>query len=249
MNPLHACIAIIVAYLLGSIPFGLLIGFAKGVDIRESGSGNIGATNAGRVLGTKWGILSFVLDVLKGLGPVLGAGAWFGLLGHDDIDAASAGWWLGVGVAGVLGHVFPIYLKFKGGKGVATGFGTLLGYWPFLTLPALGSLVVWVILVAIFRYVSLGSVVGALSLSGWLWGVAAWRGWSLERVWPFAVVIALMTAVVIVRHRGNIGRLLAGTESKIGSKKTAETGAEGAEGEASNLSESPKNDPKSASDP
>jgi len=124
------------AYLLGSVPFGLVIGKLKGVDIREHGSGNIGATNAMRVLGKKLGIVCFLLDVLKGSLPVAIAGATLGYASGDALSSADAFVWVGIGIASVLGHMFSIFLGFKGGKGVATGFGVLLAIWPWVTLPA-----------------------------------------------------------------------------------------------------------------
>jgi len=131
------------AYLIGSIPIGLLFASRRGVDIRKHGSGNIGATNVGRVLGRNWGWLCFVLDVLKGLLPVLGTGAWLGLLGEEArITPLSLLLWLAVGVTAILGHMFSIFIGFRGGKGVATGFGALLGIHPILTWPVLGAIAV-----------------------------------------------------------------------------------------------------------
>ncbi|MCX5660056.1 MAG: glycerol-3-phosphate 1-O-acyltransferase PlsY [Planctomycetota bacterium] len=210
------CVA--AGYLSGSIPFGLLIGKARGVDVRKAGSGNIGATNVGRVLGRKWGGFCFALDVLKGLLPVLIAGLVLGYAGRRDLDPADAWRWLAVAIAAVLGHVFPVWLGFKGGKGVATALGVLLGFWPVLTLPGLAALVTWVAVVAVTRYVSLGSVLAAIALPAYV-AVGAWLAQTpVARVVPFLVVTGLMAALVIARHRANIARLLAGTENKLGSR-------------------------------
>jgi acyl phosphate:glycerol-3-phosphate acyltransferase len=114
-------IAMAIAFLAGSIPFGLLIAQAKGLDIRKHGSGNIGATNVARVLGMKLGLLCFGLDVLKGLGPTLGAGLAMGVVGTLEVPAIDAWWWLGVMSAAIFGHMFSPWIGFRGGKGVATG--------------------------------------------------------------------------------------------------------------------------------
>ncbi len=211
---------VMAGYLAGSIPFGLLIGWMRGVDIRQAGSGNVGATNVGRLLGRPWGVGCFVLDVLKGLAPVLAAGWAMGLLGRIDLPPAQAWQWLAVAAAAVLGHVFPVWLKFKGGKGAATGFGVLLGFYPLLTWPGLAAMATWIVLVLGTRYVSLASMAAAVGLPVYLyliWGVA--RHQPIDRLLPLLGVTAALALLVVVRHRGNIGRLLAGTESKIGGEK------------------------------
>ena len=204
------------AYLIGSVPFGLLIGLSRGVDIRESGSGNIGATNTGRVLGRKWGLICFVLDVGKGFGPVMVAGVWLGWMGLEAVTPGVCAMWLGVGAAALLGHIFPVYLGFKGGKGVATGFGVILGVWPFLTLPAVGALVVWVLFAGSLRFVGLASVVAAALLPGFYVLSMLAHGWSFGDTWPFVGVMSLMAMLVLVRHAGNLRRLAAGTEPRLG---------------------------------
>ncbi len=209
-------VVILAAYLVGAIPFGLLIGFARGVDIRTFGSGNIGATNTGRMLGRKWGLICFFLDVGKGLGPTLFGGWLFGYLGRGDLSAGACGAWLTVGVAALLGHIFPVYLRFKGGKGVATGFGVILGLWPFLTVPALGAMVTWFLFAGALRYVGVASVVSTAVLPGYYAVAAHVGGWSLERTWPFILVTGLMTLLVFVRHIGNLRRTVAGTEPRLG---------------------------------
>ena len=135
------------AYLVGAIPFGVLLGQLHGIDIREHGSRNIGATNVGRVLGRRWGILCFVLDALKGALPVLAAGATAGILGAsaETVGAATLGWWLLVVAAALLGHMWSPFLKFTGGKGVATGFGALAAFWPLLAWPAFVAFGVWLV--------------------------------------------------------------------------------------------------------
>jgi glycerol-3-phosphate acyltransferase PlsY len=207
------------AYLAGSIPFGLLMGLARGVDIRNHGSGNVGATNAGRVLGKSWGIACFILDVLKGLLPVLLAGLAFNYAGQWDLTAAQAGKWLAVAVAAVVGHVFPVWLKFKGGKGVATGLGVLLAFWPILTIPGAVALLLWLVCVKIWRYVSLASIVAAVSLPLTLLIALLSAGELDADTIPFFVVVTLLALLVILRHRDNLARLRAGTESKIGGKR------------------------------
>lgn len=209
----------VAGYLCGSIPFGLLIGKLKGVDLRKVGSGNIGATNAGRVLGKKYGLLCFALDLLKGAAPVAGAGAWFGLLGHADAPVVSIWLWLGVAVAAVIGHIAPVWLGFKGGKGVATSLGVLLGIWPFLTVPAVFAGLTWLLFTSVFRYVSLASVIAAAVLPGYLWLTSVAMGWRADRVAPLLIVSGAMGLLVIVRHRGNLVRLWRGTEPRVGMKR------------------------------
>lgn len=213
-------ILILASYLVGSIPTGLLIGRARGVDIREHGSGNVGATNCGRVLGKKYGLLCFALDVLKGLAPVLAAGWWLNVLGRAEAPAdgmAPVGVWLAVAVAAVIGHVCPVWLRFKGGKGVATGFGVILGLWPIMSVPALLAGVTWIGLAAWKRYVSLASVAAAGMLPVYLLAATWLLNWSIAYTWPFLLVAVVMAIVVIARHRSNLARLWAGTEPKLGS--------------------------------
>lgn len=228
----HA-LALILAYLAGSIPFGLLLGFARGVDIRQHGSKNIGATNAGRVLGKKWGLFAFALDFLKGLLPVVIAGLALGCIWRTrdgaPPSAANSWWWIGVAAAAVLGHVFPVWLRLKGGKGVATGFGAMLGLFPFVTYPAGVALVVWIVTVKLTRYVSVASIAAALVLPLAVAGFAAaglttTGGTVAERLGaaaPFLLTTALMGILVIWRHRANLARLRAGTENKIGGASPA----------------------------
>lgn len=209
-------IAMGAGYLAGSVPFGLLIGLAHGVDIRRHGSKNIGATNCGRVVGTAWGLTCFALDVLKGAVPVLGAGWWLGWTGQAAVTQTDLWMWMAVAVMPMAGHVFPVWLGFRGGKGVATGLGILLGFWPYLTLAGLAALVTWLLFASCLRYVSLASVVAAVVLPGWFAVIAAANGWAWGTFWPLAAVCGLMALLVIVRHRANLSRLRAGTESRLG---------------------------------
>src|SRR3954471_20581927 len=152
-----------VAYLLGSVPFGLLVAKTRGVDPRTAGSGNIGATNVGRLLGKKFFAIVFLLDLLKGLFPTLAAAL---ILAHYHSPANSYSGldyllWLLVAFAAVCGHMFSVFLKFKGGKGVATSAGLMLGLFPYYTVPGAVGIVLFVIVFLIWRYISLGSVVAA----------------------------------------------------------------------------------------
>jgi len=208
-------------YLLGAIPFGLLIGLARGVDIRQQGSGNIGATNAGRVLGRGWGYGCFFLDVGKGLLPVLWTGHYLrGVgLGNEAGGLVTAGQWslLAVAAGCILGHMFSVYLKFKGGKGVATSLGVLLGVWPWFTLTAVLAVLVWVAVWGFSRYVSLASIAAAMSfpLGFWLL-IRQIPTWQFSELVPLFGFSCAMAALVVFRHRSNIVRLLAGTETRGG---------------------------------
>ena len=185
---------VIASYLLGSVPTGLLLGKALGVDIRASGSGNIGATNVYRTLGRKVGIATLLCDCLKGLIPVLAA-RWMGL---PDI------WVAAVGFAAFFGHVYTIFLRFKGGKGVATALGVFLGASPLAVLAAIGvfALVIWK-----WRYVSLASITAAAAMPLF---VAIIDGRPL-----ITAMTLLIAAIVTWKHHENIIRLKSGTENKF----------------------------------
>ena len=214
------------AYAVGAVPFGLLLGKLRGVDIRRHGSGNIGATNLLRVCGRRVGYVGFALDVLKGTVPVVVAGAVMGVGGSaaarsGDVETGALWAWIGVGAATMVGHIFPVYLRFKGGKGVATGLGLFLGFWPWTTLPAIGALVVWIAVARTTRFVSVASMSAAVALPvlvvvGQAAGYPSVEGGALASGWPFVAVTTVLGALVVVKHRGNIRRLRAGTESKIG---------------------------------
>lgn len=203
------------AYLLGSVAFALILGRVNGIDIRQHGSGNIGATNLGRTLGKKWGIACFFLDLAKGLVPVLGYRLTLVVTGAQPEGAVAMLLWLAVGVAAVLGHVFPVFLKFKGGKGMATSLGAMLGYWPVLTVPALASFLVWFLVTRATAYVGLASVVSAAVFPLLVVGFGLALGEAPQEIAVFAGISALLALLVIVRHRSNLKRLLAGTEEKV----------------------------------
>ncbi len=218
------------AFLCGSIPTGLWIARARGVDIRKHGSGNIGATNVGRVLGARLGLLCFVVDVAKGFAPTFAAGVYFGLIGGAQPGPREATLWLVVMACAVLGHMFTPWAGFRGGKGVATGLGALLGVYPYLTVPAVAALAAWAAVLAIWRYVGLASIVAAFLLPVFVLVWAALRAVLVLRVpadqliayrtaWlPFLVVTSLLAAAVVVRHRSNIRRMLEGREHRFGEK-------------------------------
>lgn len=207
--------AIVVAYLLGSVPFAFLIAWAHGKDLRTIGSGNIGATNLARAVGRTWGYTCFALDVLKGLAPVAVVGAIVGVPENPRLLSL----WLLVGAAAILGHVFPLYLRFKGGKGVATSFGVALGLWPYFTFSAVIALLVWVAVVRIWHYISLASICGAVAFPIALSvGILVLPHWQSTDLWPLLIAAVVIPILVIVRHRENLRRLAAGTESKVRSK-------------------------------
>ena len=196
----------VAAFFTGSIPFGYLVAKSKGIDIRTVGSGNIGATNVSRALGKSAALVVFALDVLKGLIPCLAARA----LITDPIGELPAKLvWFGIGVAALLGHIFCPWLRFKGGKGIATGLGVLLA-----TAPVVGGLAfgVWLVTVLLTSYVSLASICAAIALPFLGWFVP---GEPKEMV-PAYVLIA---AFLIYKHRDNIKRLRGGTESKFRFRK------------------------------
>jgi len=203
---------IIAAYLLGSVPFGFIIAKAHGRDLRAIGSGNIGATNLSRALGKKWAYFCFCLDVAKGLVPTLVAG---GLVSTVP-NISELFLWLAVGCAAVLGHVFSIYLKFKGGKGVATSFGVALGIWPYFTICAAISFVVWIAVTLIWRYISLASIVTAITFPVTLaLLVITKNNWHFTTLWPLFTVALGIPVMVVIRHRENIKRIIEGTEGKV----------------------------------
>ena len=216
-------LAIVASYLLGSIPFGVLIARAHGKDLRAIGSGNIGATNVARALGRKWAYACFALDVLKGAVPMLATLPLVRALSSPSgAGRVTLLWlWLAVGCAAILGHIFPAYLRFKGGKGVATSFGVALGLWPYFTICALFAIAVWVVVVLAGRYVSLASISASLSFPlVLLLAIILMPGWDFGSLWPLLVAATAIPLMVIIRHRENIKRLIAGTESKISSSKT-----------------------------
>ena len=182
------------AYLLGSIPTGLLLGKLYGIDVRKEGSGNIGATNLYRTVGRKVGVMTLAGDCLKGLLPVLA-------MKYSTLPVEYAAW---VGLAAFCGHVFSVFLKFRGGKGVATALGVFLALSPLAVAIALG---VFIALMLIWRYVSLGSICAAAVMPIAVWGLGGGR--------VLIVVTTLIATVVIIRHIENIRRLAAGTENRF----------------------------------
>lgn len=188
------------AYLVGGIPFGFIIGKMRGVDVRTVGSKNIGATNVFRTVGKKWGLAAFVCDVLKGLLPVAAAKccsdvSWLPLL---------------VGVTSVVGHMLTPYMGFKGGKGVATAFGMLIGLIPALVGVAF---LLFVVVFALSNYISLGSCSAAAFLSVAVWFPVLGNAGVADI--PQCVLVTFVACFVIWKHRSNISRLLSGTENKI----------------------------------
>ena len=209
-----------IAYLIGSIPFGLIIGLSRGIDPRKQGSGNIGATNVGRLLGGKYFALVFTLDMLKSLLPMLLAG----LIAGSQVRQFGHSWqtyalWIGVGLAAVLGHMFSAFLKLKGGKGVATSAGLMFGLYPYYTLPAIGAFAVFLVAFKLWRYISLASMLAAVSFPVLYLAIGLWRNWPVfSDQWPLLAVGVLVAALVVWRHRGNIARLRAGTEPQFQKK-------------------------------
>ena len=228
-------VSAVFGYLLGSFPTGYLVGRYHGIDIREHGSKNMGATNVVRVLGKRPGYLVFVGDALKGLlavlpgtfftaylaefriGDILGSsGVGDPLLASSVTDLNGAITLCGIiaGLACILGHNFPVWLRFKGGKGVATTVGVLLGLMP----AAVGiSAVVWFATYYFSRYVSLASLLGAAVLPVSVWLLTMYRGPQIGPPWLFYFSL-LAAALIFWRHRTNIQRLLNGTESKFARK-------------------------------
>lgn len=199
-----------IAYFLGSCPNGYLVGRFSGLDIRQHGSGNIGATNVLRVLGKKCGYLVFFLDALKGFLAVRIALA-FAATAPGVTQPEIAG--IVAGVVCILGHTFPVWLRFRGGKGVATSAGVLLGLMP---VAMLSVLIVWLLLFKLTRYVSVASIAAAAALPPFVALYLHLRALSGPTLFPFSVLIA---AVVIWRHRSNIQRLINGSEQRFGQNK------------------------------
>lgn len=205
------------AFLMGGVPFGLLLGRCKGIDVRKAGSGNIGAANVARLLGRPWGIATFVLDVLKGWIPAMLAG-WFLARGAGEPPASDA-WMavcrLAVGLCAVLGHNYSPFLGFRGGKGVATSLGVCLGTYPQLTLPGVVSFGVWSVFFGLTRMTSVGSLAAGVFFPLATFLFIRFLGRSLQSDWPFFAFATLLSVLIIVRHRANIVRILSGTESSF----------------------------------
>jgi glycerol-3-phosphate acyltransferase PlsY len=190
---------LVVAYLTGAIPTSFIIGRLRGIDLREHGSGNLGATNAFRVLGWKAALPIFILDIAKGWFPAFAFPLWDG--------QPSPYWAMAYGTAAIIGHVFSVYVRFKGGKGVATSAGVMLALAPVALLIGLA---VWICLVWITGYVSLASMAGAVTVAASVWLLSG-RG-------PVLWLTLAVAAFVIFAHRANIRRLIAGTENRFSRK-------------------------------
>jgi glycerol-3-phosphate acyltransferase PlsY len=228
-----AAALVVFAFLAGSIPNGYLIARAHGVDIRKQGSGNIGATNVWRTLGRGPGLLCFFLDFLKGLVPSVLAGLFI----NGQITSPLAGalsetqrsvLWLGVAIAAVFGHMFTPWLGFKGGKGIACGFGAMLGIYPIFTLAAIVAIIVWAIAVKLTKMVGISSVIAAIALTLVVVGAYFAPPSAVETLSHIplfrkatgfeAAFTGALCVLIIYKHRGNIARTFAGTERKIGQK-------------------------------
>lgn len=219
MTPTNVLLTLIpIAYLLGSIPFGLLVGKAKGIDVRMAGSKNIGATNVGRLLGKKFFFLVFFLDMLKSLLPMIAASV---VVRQIVLTPSTYFLWLSVGFAAVVGHMFSLFLGFKGGKGVATSAGVVLGLYPYYTVAGVIVILTFVIVFFATRYVSLGSIAAAVGFPIAFLIVGKLAGWlDLSNQWPLLAFAVLMATLIVVKHRTNISRLIAGTENRF-TKKNA----------------------------
>src|ERR1700733_12291112 len=207
-------IFVLVAYLLGSIPFGYILirfVFTEGEDVRSIGSGGIGATNVTRRAGRKAGLITYFLDVGKGVAAVL----LMRLVADNNylwIDAAA--------IAAIRGHIFPVFLKFRGGKGVATGDGVYLAVAPYAVV---ATLVLWALIVYTTKYVSLGSIIATAA-------VPLWTLLFYGLLWPSPHLVALLIiavvgcALIVAKHRDNINRLMRGTENRIGARSGPASG-------------------------
>lgn len=213
MSPVAVLVPLLVAYLVGALPFGYLVGRLRGVNLFAVGSGNIGATNAGRVLGAKYGALVFLLDFLKGAVPVAAAVPLANALESGAATAFGSPDVVRVGAAALafLGHLFPVYLGFRGGKGVATGAGTVFVLVP---LAAVLAIAVWAVVLFASRLVSLASLAAAAVLV--VAHLLATRGPFAEAALPVTLYLLAGAAMVFVKHRANAKRLLAGSENAIG---------------------------------
>jgi glycerol-3-phosphate acyltransferase PlsY len=207
----QAPIVVLVAYLIGSIPFGYLIVRHKvGADIRESGSGGTGATNVSRRAGKAAGVFTLVLDALKGVLAIIVAQIIIGESGSsiDWLTAAAA-------IAVIVGHIFPVWLRFRGGKGVATGVGVFLMLAPIATFCAA---IIFVVVVTITKYVSLGSTVAAAIIPLFVWMDMVFIK-TITDLWPLLTATVAGAMLIIFAHRGNIRRLAEGTEPKFRVKR------------------------------
>ena len=195
---------ILLAYLIGSIPTALIISKKFfGIDIRDYGSGNMGATNAFRVMGPKFGTIIMILDILKGM---MAVGLFYFLPYYLTNELERTNFMMGLGLSAVIGHIFPVFANFKGGKGVATLLGMLIAVQPVV---ACCCVAVFVLVLYLTRYVSLSSILGAIMLPVsvlWIWN---------EHELSYRIFALIVAFIVIITHQKNIGRLLRGSESRI----------------------------------
>lgn len=226
MTPAGWLLWCLIAFAFGSIPFGVLLAKLKKVDLRTVGSGNTGATNVGRALGRRWGILCFVLDAAKGATPVILAGVLAKTLGEPAgaLAPSAATGWLATGVAAILGHVFSPFLHFKGGKGVATACGALLAMWPLMTIPVLVAAGVFIVTVLSLRIMSVASMAAAIAIpvTTLVLGLSGEpTGGQTGSVLPQTITGLVIAFMVVWRHRSNLKRILEGTEPRLfGSGRT-----------------------------
>jgi glycerol-3-phosphate acyltransferase PlsY len=201
-------------YLFGSVPWAFILGKINGIDIRKHGSGNVGATNVRRTLGKKWGILCFFLDFMKGFLPILVLDV---LYSKDLIDKSSFGFSVVIiAAASVVGHMWPLFLKFKGGKGVSTIAGILLAVSP---LSLLAGGIAWGVVFYSTRYVSLASIAGALTLPISAFTLSYYNI-GKEIPLPSLIMLTSLALLAVIRHKGNIVRLLNGTENRFVKKNS-----------------------------
>jgi glycerol-3-phosphate acyltransferase PlsY len=208
----------VAAYLVGSFPTAHLLARSRGVDLGSVGSKNYGATNLGRTLGRTWGIVCFLIDALKGAVPVVVAGWLLGALGATSGVSSTTIWcWIAVAAAAIVGHTLSPWIGFKGGKGVATGFGALAAMAPVMTLPAFQALAIWAALVLAFRMVSLASIAAAWSIPVAITVRALFGGGidGVRAVGPYVIATLAIAVFITIKHRANLARIRAGTESKV----------------------------------
>lgn len=199
-------LALVACYVLGAIPFGVIVGKTmRGIDIRDYGSGNIGASNVLRTLGVGPALAVFFFDTAKGLAAVVLC-RWLGMNEY---------WIVVGGILGILGHSFSVFLKFRGGRAAATSLGVMVGLAPAIAGVAF---VIWAVLVGVTRYISLGSIVAALSVPVM---VFLWKAQQVPL--PYQVVATVAALLIVVKHRPNIKRLLSGTETRIGQRVKLES--------------------------
>jgi glycerol-3-phosphate acyltransferase PlsY len=225
-----------VGYLLGSVPFAWIIGKSRGIDIRTVGSKNVGATNLGRTLGKRYFWMAFLLDAAKGFVPVLISSLYLRHIESFGREIAGTPKWqdfyhfplwvpLITAAACVLGHLFPIWLKFKGGKGVATGFGVVLGFWPVFTLGGFAAGAFFIIMLMVYRYISLASISSAAFFAILVAVITSFHNDYLDMYqqtpdrYVLIGVACGFALLIIIRHRANIFRLIKGTEPQIGQRE------------------------------